>query len=901
MSRTRSYLRYWGKASPERDGQSAPCHLLPYHSLDVAAVGKMLLDKDDGLTRRLSHQLSIGKNELHNLVVFSLALHDIGKFARSFQGLAQPMGCNLVPPAGLSYIEKHDALGARAWNKQLLSSLPGLRENGGDPEDLDTEDALDLWMGCFFGHHGKPVRGGAAPLEASFRYEDLTALVAFASDAETLLTPDWPHAHLKDEQWRLQTLAHATWLLAGLAIVTDWLGSNAHFFRYISHPMPLADYWHDFALPNAERALAVSGLVERPTPVAFRGFRNAFGFAPTPLQTWAEGIPLSGGPELFILEDVTGSGKTEAALTLAHRLLTASKHDGLYFGLPTMATSNAMYRRIGNYYRQLYSQEAHPSLVLAHGARHLEETFAAAIVPPPNADRPYHTNDESAGIECRSWLADNRKKALLADVGVGTIDQALLGVLPRKHQPVRLLGLANKVLVVDEVHAYDTYTTTLLQILLENHARQGGSAILLSATLPNGLRRSLTSAWARGRGELDGQTTCQTEFPLVTYFHDQGLQEIPISPRWGNGHRLPVGFLHDPNHALEAMVAAARSGQCACWIRNTVDDAIDAYLQLCARLDDSGRVQLFHARFTMADRQRIENDALQCFGPASGAEERRGRVLIATQVVEQSLDLDFDVLVSDLAPVDLLIQRAGRLRRHVRGAAGDRITDESASDQRPDPTFQIVSPEWTDDPPPDWVRRILPGTSYVYPSPAQLWHTCRVLREEGSIQLPDRARHLIESVHGEGATVPDGLLNAETENHAARQVAASGARFNALRLDQGYILNADGAGWDDDQEIGTRLTNERTVRVALVQEVEGELRPRHNTGENPWAMSTLNLRESQARQLPDLPDQLIAQAEALRDAHPILRYLQLWLAEEDATPGYNATLGAVISRKGDTP
>ncbi len=894
-----AFFRYWGKAD-NKFARDAPCHLLPFHALDVAAVGHVLLHASPVRTKLLADSLHMDAETLVSFFVYSLALHDLGKFARSFQGLASPPLPFLVQPAALPYRERHDSLGAQAWYEKLL--IPRLHERqqaGASRLDLmDEEDALSLWMGCFFGHHGKPVQRGGAPLNAAFLEEDLRALAAFARATEGLLQPAWPSELLGDEAWRKEVLAPASWQIAGLAVLADWLGSNADIFAYQAEPAPLEQYWDETALPRARRALAETGLLHHPHPVSYPGFTSAFGFRPTPLQAWAETVPLAEAPQLFLLEDISGAGKTEAALTLAHRLLAECQHEGLYFGLPTMATSNAMYRRLGGYYRRLYSPDAEPSLILAHGARDLNEAFRQSVVLSTSYDAPYTRTEDSAGSACRAWLADNRKKALLAEVGVGTIDQALLAVLPRKHQPLRLLGLARKVLIVDEVHAYDTYTSHLLKALLDAHARQGGSAILLSATMPRILREDLVGAWQQGRGENTAGTLNNDSFPLATHVQGAEVDETPLAASHFSGRNLPVEFVHTTEEALDLVLDAAREGRCACWIRNTVDDAIAAYQQVSEQLASPEQAMLFHARFTMADRQRIENAALQRFGSDSTAADRQGQVLVATQVVEQSLDLDFDVLVTDLAPIDLVIQRAGRLQRHRRDTRGNRVDHAPAGEDRAAPTLHVLAPEWTDSPDPDWLPPPLRGTGYVYPDTAQLWNTCRILREEGAIRLPERARTLLEAVHGDTHVLPEGLQDTHYKDYAEQNVARSVARFNALQPEQGYQIQLDGAGWDDDQELGTRLSNEKTISVALVKETDGRLLPLHEHERHPWAMSTVQLRESQARRLPPLPQALETQADRLREMHRFLRDTQLWKPDEHDEATYDADFGVVFPANG---
>jgi CRISPR-associated endonuclease/helicase Cas3 len=899
MEPAADYYRYWGKAQSAKSEKGPPCHLLLYHCLDVAAVGRIVLERDGARARHLASRLDLDPDVFIDLFVFSLALHDLGKFARAFQGLVSIDGYGLVPAHhGKPYKRRHDALGAKLWgeSEQLVGHLEAFKKHEAGI-DFDTEDALALWMGCFFGHHGKPVESDSTPLRADFEPSDLVAAQQFTREIERLISPNWPHGQLEDEAWRRTRLAPMTWQIAGLSMLSDWIGSNAHYFPYCTDRISPSYYLHQRALPAADQALTSTGLLERPIAVAYPGFQTSFGWTPTPLQQWAETVSMSSGPQLFLLEDITGAGKTEAAWTLAHRLLAEGHGKGLYFGLPTMATSNAMYQRLGAHYHRLYPKGSHPSLILAHGARHLESDFTGSIIPDPNTDRAYTPSEWTAGAECRSWLADNRKKALLAEVGVGTIDQALLGVLPRKHQALRLLGLSDKVLVVDEVHAYDSYTTELLRTLLTDHARQGASAILLSATMPRTLRHDLVDAWFRGRG-YSRQTLNEGAFPLATQIYDDGIDEAPVAPRPSSQRDLPVRFVGDSEEAIEALVTAARSGQCACWIRNTVDDAIDAYQELRQRLDHPEGALLFHARFTMADRQRIEETALKRFGKGSAAPDRASQILVATQVVEQSLDLDFDVLITDLAPIELLIQRAGRLHRHCRDPKGNPLGLGGGEDQRSQPCLQVVAPNWEPAPGPDWVRSSLPGTASVYRNPVVLWRTLKVLREDGGIQLPARARALLDGVYGEDLALPDGLAEAFSEDYAKDRVKKASAHFNVLDLDQGYTDNAHGAGWDDDQELGTRFAEERTVPVILVDCHDDKVEPWHREHPHPWAMSTLTLRASQAERLPELPSALQEAVRSEEEAQHALRYARPWLASRATADGpiYDPVLGVVLPR-----
>lgn len=874
LARNASYFSYWGKAMPRPD--VASCHRLAWHCLDVSAVLQELLEREAALSQRLADSLDMSPQALIRWFTFLIALHDMGKFARAFQGLAEPECQDLVEPdMRMSYGQpRHDGLGALLWRhdfKRRLrqEGLPGL-----DPSAVNRHfhKIIQPWLEITFGHHGQPVEFAGNPLANWFHGADRDAAWAFVQEAAELLEPPWQELPVK-----VEALRQASWTLAGLAVVADWLGSDASVFEYVDEPMSLADYWKRYARPRARQSVELSGLVAPKKAVPFPGFREEWGFEPTPMQFRAESLPLADGPQLFLLEDLTGSGKTESAWALTQRLLAAGLGDGLYFALPTMATSNAMYARVGAIWRRLYTDDSQPSLVLAHGARHLNPNFMTSVLPTQPEDLGYGRQESSGSAQCNTWIADSRKRALLADVGVGTIDQALLGILPRRHQSLRLLGLARKVLVMDEIHAYDAYTGNLLERLLESHARQGGSAVLLTATLPLDQRRRLVAAWQRGRGEVNADTPEERAFPLLTHVTDEQVVEIPVESTRGSGRHLPVDFLEHSDQAVDEVLGAVHRGQCVCWIRNTVNDAIEARQQLTAAGIPAASITLFHARFTMADRQRIEEAVMTRFGKESAAEQRRGQVLIATQVVEQSLDVDFDAMISDLAPVDLLIQRAGRLHRHLRDTDGNRVPTH---DERPAPRMKVLAPRWSDRPGEDWVKRLLPGTAAVYDDAACLWRTVRVLRELGGIDLPDHSRDLIESVYSPDLDdLPDILEQAALAAEGRQRGNAGMARFNALDLDKGYSLES-ASGWSDDEEIGTRLSDEPSVRVVLVRRREGGgLAPWHDEAAHPWEMSSVSLRQGQAERLPDLPSEFGEEAERLMQRYPVLRYAQLWLVE----------------------
>jgi CRISPR-associated endonuclease/helicase Cas3 len=874
-----TYYKYWGKAKKAPDPEGPDYHLLVYHSLDVAACGWLLLSDEYRWTKELAGSLGISPEQLRRLFVFFLCLHDLGKFARAFQGQVEGLSERLVTPiAGMPYTERHDSLGYWLWRESEPFQTVLAQALGVTRQEVRRSTQLHTWFEIVTGHHGQPPKQPnlSTRLLAHFDRSDIEAACAFLEELMLWKLECEDLAVLQDKQVA-KRLKRESWKLAGLAVLADWLGSNQKYFEYCINETPLQSYWKEKAFPIAQEALDQANL--KPLQIAkFSTLQQLFPFieTPTPLQRYAIEQPLADGPQLFILEDVTGAGKTEAAMVLVHRMLSRNLADGLYVGLPTMATANAMYERLADCYRKLYDSATMPSLVLAHGARHLSEAFSQSVslhTQPQDAD--YDNDEHSASAYCNAWVADNRKKALLAEIGVGTIDQALLAILPTRHQSLRLLGLGRKVLLVDEVHAYDPYMKKLLECLLEMHASQGGCAILLSATLPQTMKRDLLTAFARGRS-LDSPILTQQAYPLATQFPKVNSQwELPVSTREEVARSVRVQRLADTDAVINRIDQAVKQGLCVCWIRNTVDEARQSYEDLRDRLgEQTDRVHLFHSRFAMQDRQRIETQVLKWFGEKSDHEMRKGRVLISTQVVEQSLDLDFDVLISDLAPIDLLLQRAGRLQRHVRDAFGNRLRKEGGTEQRDPAVLYVLAPEPTDEADESWLNSQR-GTLAVYQDLGQLWRSARVLFEPGGYRMPEDARMLIELVYSPDTDLitPEAI---ELESYTAdgqRRAAASMADLNMLNTKKGYTRNNNEAGWSEEVNVPTRLSD-KTVSVVLVKPSEnGGWQPYAEHPQFAWDFSILKMRDPLWRKAEQaLSSGLKQEMEALQAEHKALKW-----------------------------
>ena len=834
MSAMPTYSNYWGKADPNYIFDPK-WHPLVYHCLDVAAVAKLLVEYRPAWLNHLCRCTDMPSERLIPWILFLLAVHDIGKFGDGFQWQRPDLAATLqarkaVTPQG----ERHDTMGYLLCTAFLLGWL-------GKNDQDSFRDLLLPWLAAVTGHHGRPPLniGGKRTLllRNGFPHTVLTNACEFVESTARLLLPEgWPlpepSAGLAEKYWR------SSWLLAGLSVVSDWMGSNTRWFPYCKPDLDLDTYWRDRALPQARQAVAESGLVP-PNIAAFGEIARIFPQVshPTPLQKWSSSTSLAGGPQLFVLEDLTGAGKTEAALTLTARLMETGRGDGVFVALPTMATADAMFDRIrrGDCWRRFFTEE-NAQLSLAHSADRMKLRLEEA-----NREDAAYGCDENltASRHCSAWLADSRKKALLADFGVGTLDQALLAVLPVKHQSLRLLGLSTKILVVDEVHACDCYMGELLARLLYFHAAQGGSAILLSATLPLSQRKRYIEAFAQGAG-IKTRTPTNQAYPLATHLSAQPLGEYPLAPRADVSRTVGLECIPDEGAALPRLTSLIAAGRCAVWVRNTVSDAVDAWRSWNELHRDRPAI-LFHARFALCDRLGIGKTIEGRFGSRSNAQTRSGCLVIATQVIEQSLDVDFDAMLTDLAPIDLIIQRAGRLQRHARDAAGNRLAD--GADGRGGPCLRVLMPEPVESAQSNWLPPHLKKTGMVYRDIGKLWLTARWLfsnREKG-FALHEQAREMIESVYAEEAfdSLPDGLKDISDRADGDCRAGRGVARNRLLDYAMGY--NPVVPIWQDDAEAPTRL-GEPMVRLRLARSTEHGLVPWADTGTGmEWQLSELTV------------------------------------------------------------
>lgn len=803
-----SLITDWPGKSPCTD--DGDWHPAAYHMLDVAAVAECLIEE--------RHH----SRELRDAIVLLVCLHDLGKMTPVFRAM-------MVEGQPQMY---------RHWEMTEVLLLE-LDQELGDVLG-GTKHARAALVAAIAGHHGRPsaLTPDCQERALSRSAEGLFAAAEFLTEVSAL----WPCASLDGlDSKQAQRLS---WWLSGVTTAADWIGSNSGWFKACAEQMALASYL-ERVRPVAARAVQEAGLL--PSPLK-RG--ALYTFEARPMQTTSTKARLPTGPTLAIIEDETGSGKTEAAMILTQRMLRAGKGTGLFLALPTMATADAMFARARDTVGRLFDS---PSLALAHGRSALSEQFHQIIGA--------ELNGEDA-VTCAPWLADGRRKALLAQVGVGTVDQALLGILPTRFATLRLWGLSSKILIVDEVHEMgDPYMAAELEALLTFHAAQGGSAILMTATLPRHQRARLLDAFADGLGATP-QKEVTADYPAMTVFGLAGATTKAVKAL--PSQRGPVSTLRLPDaaRAVSLLTAAVEQGAACVWVRNAVDDAIVAVDALRAA---GVEADLLHARFALCDRKAHEARLLRRFGKIG--EDRAGKILVATQVVESSLDLDFDVMVSDLAPMAALIQRAGRLWRHM--AERPRETRPT-----PGPTLHVLSPDPADVSDARWLHQVLDRGAWVY-ALADQWRTADVLFRAGCIDAPAALRTLIEAVHGDAALpVPDPLADAEIKAEGERLAAGNRGAHNVVKLKDGY---RKGGGGTPDTKYPTRLGVDQRVLALARTDDQGRLRPwAGGAGMEAWMLSEVQATAYRLDELA-LPDQQAADIKAVKQAWPKWKQDTVWV------------------------
>lgn len=650
----------WAKADPLTNA-SVP---LIRHMTDTLEVAKHLWDHYLAASVKLTIRQAMGADdhEARTLTCWLASIHDIGKASPAFAALTPPTMSHLLARMedhGLEVPRTSEKVGHATVSQTLLQNWL-----------VTSHDARTRVAGSYAciigGHHGtNPTH---ADLLHARRHPHLVGRDAWGAVQtellDTLAAESGADAYL--HKWSKASLpVSAQVLVSAVVIMADWLASNPDYFPYQD------------SSPSVERVQRAADLLGLPLPWTpdriaeptaahlHTRFPRLRGKPARPLQERAAAAARDASQApLLILEAPMGNGKTEAALTAAEELAARFGQGGVFVGLPTMATSNPMFERVLDWLQHaLGSEDA--SVALSHGKAALNDTYT-------NLSRQrwsgilYGDEAHQGQPIVNAWLR-GRKKAGLASFVVGTIDQSLFAGLKAKHVSLRHLGLAGKVVIIDEVHAADDYMRTYLTRVLTWLGAYGCPVVLLSATLPPQQRDEFIRAYAAGCDDPRAAelTTEHSDLVARVTSYDGELHTWPVDSGTA-GLDVGASRLDDSVESLVDTVRAALShGGCLGVICNTVGRAQEAYAALQDEFDSD--VVLVHSRFIAPDRAQREATLVSLLGP--GDEQRPERlVVVGTQVLEQSLDIDFDALITDLAPIDLVLQRLGRVHRHHRAS-----------------------------------------------------------------------------------------------------------------------------------------------------------------------------------------------------------------------------------------
>lgn len=691
------------------------------------------------------------------------ATHDIGKLTPGFQLKARPHW-DFPNARGLDAYEGNHSIAGQAYLASLATVRIGRR-----PFD---------WVLAVGGHHGRywAAEGGY------FRRIDEDGLT-WPADLRAQLLSEIESVFGKLPAQDIPKGAIVHWL-TGFITFADWVGSDTRWYP-LSSGEPLADReTPDSVRRSATKAIADLAWRNREV-LSQRSFCSLFPGvdAPRPLQSAL--IAAIDSPGLYIVEAPMGVGKTEAALSACYRRWTEGDERGLYFALPTQLTSNRIHDRVSGFLERVVSDPVIASLV--HGNAWMTPDRVLTILPT--------SQDGEDATNLGDWYASGRK-SLLAPFGSGTIDQAIMASLPVKHSALRLFALSGKMVIIDEVHSYDPYTSALVDRAVKWLLDVGCTVIVLSATLSSHRRKSLVAAV----GAEEGDST--SAYPLITKVRKGSsyAESIPVDDDQAVATPVVIDQYAAGTEAVwQEVTAAAESGACVVVIRNTVTLAQDTYRQLKSRCRDQ-RVSfgLIHSRFPQFRRDANEQFWMEKLGREGGSRPQ-GCILVATQVIEQSVDIDADLLVTDLAPVDLILQRLGRLHRHPR--------PRPAGFESPRCVVLMPEVDWTATEPE--IKSTLGPSAWVYP-PFSLYQAARIVSElpQNTIRLPADIRSLVEGASQVPQELESGAaIFRDQLEHESRQM------INTARILD--VFNS--ATYEDQEGAKTRWNNQPTALLVLLR------------------------------------------------------------------------------------
>lgn len=796
-----------------KSDRSDPTNWLPFqiHAEDTAGIMERLFYKwlPLSIQKYISDALALGfdadsrEEQTVNYCCLLALLHDIGKLTPAFQS---KLVLNIS-----GYAETITAQGIDLSNAPEASASPhalageAILLNAGFPRSFCEIVGT---------HHGK--HSGSAANQIADYPQNYYGQKNHNQKEWSELWQKWIHFALTETEFTVDTLPEpdvpCQMLLTGLLIMADWLASNTDYFPYISADCDTADAGR---LDRAWKAIGFPDIWSPDVqPPLDQWFGSRFGFAPNPVQQnmiqMASGNPCAG---IYILEAPMGIGKTEAALAAAEILAEKLNLGGVFFGLPTQATANGIFERISQWASKCDS-DTH-SIRLAHGMTELNEVYQTVF-------HGTAADSGDASLIVHEWF-EGRKQALLSDFVTATVDQFLLASLKQKHCMLRHLGLAGKVIIIDECHAYDAYMNVYLDRTLRWMGAYGVPVIILSATLPPQRREQLIRAYLgiSAKKELPYQTKSDPfAYPVLTWASEKHVCQRAVS---ADSAAKSVSVSRIPEKELASILESRLDdGGCAAVIVNTVRYAQNLSKTLTEQLPGF-EIVCFHSRFLASDRAKTEQNLLARTGRNSDAAERNRLIVVGTQVIEQSLDLDFDCMITELCPMDLLLQRSGRLHRHDRKRP-EKLREPELLILEPHEDHAMIYDAW-----------ILKQTEQHLPD---------------ALVIPACIPQLVSAVY-DAADEQDPLYQAYKRMISEKETKASAYCINSKNLGSkyknllSYFLDDD-VGSSKEAEASVRDTDETIEVIVLKKKTDQMYSLMNGTAEFD---TTLQLEEPEAKQI----------------------------------------------------
>lgn len=708
-----------------------------------------------------------GEDIAKNLSIFLALTHDIGKCTPAFQTMrsysnSQDLDDYLIErleSSGYNDLKNFDRVTANkshhALAGQSILTWLGVRE--------DVASIIG-------GHHGKPIDSERL---IEVQKNSYGANYYQVEDSDNIIHKKWKKEQEKIFNWSMEEAEFSSiediprvsqegaFILSGLLIMADWIASNEEYFPLFNiedleiegSDERFREAWYKWYKNDCIEINNLYGIEEI--------FKNRFGFdSPNEIQRGlVEVVEQAQEPGLIILEAPMGIGKTEAALVATEELIYKTSRSGLFFGLPTQATSNGMFSRVEEWLENLSSElSTNTSLRLVHSKAALNEDFTSLA---KNIDQ----DNNEASVITNEWFS-GRKQTALDDFIVGTVDQFLLTALKQKHLALRHLGFTKKIIVIDEAHAYDTYMMQYLNQALRWMGAYRIPVIILSATLPKNRRIELIENYMRGRGlkwkkVKKPEEVLSTSYPLISYTDGD---EIKFKNDFNLLKNKEVKVIKEDKENLIGLISKLYENEGIIGvILNTVKDSQDLAKDCQAKFGDDS-VELLHSNFIATDRVQRENLLLSMV--SKNAKRPKRKIIIGTQVIEQSLDLDFDVMISELCPIDLLIQRIGRLQRH----------EIKRSDFYNDPVLYVVGS----------------NDKFIYEEKTKAIYDEYILMRSqyflpDFIKIPEDIPHLVNDVYEDGeVNLDEELLSIMKESGRKREVKINNKeqRAKTYRLDK---------------------------------------------------------------------------------------------------------------------